>query len=104
MSAIYFVREHSDWSIWIKKPQEIVNILTNFSKFEEVREELIRRTAKLEQMNWSNIFGILLLPRLYILVFTYNVRLGHEKFSRKFNISCGYGECAEKTTAFFKEK
>ena len=27
-------------------------------------EELIRRTAKFEQMNWSNIFGTLLLPRL----------------------------------------
>ena len=43
--------------------QEVVNILTNFSKFEESRKELIRRlrgTAKLEQMNWSNIFGTLL--------------------------------------------
>ena len=39
--------------------QEVVNILTNFSKFEESREALIRGTAKLEQMNWSNIFGML---------------------------------------------
>ena len=44
--------------------QEVVNVLTNFSKFEESREELIRGTAKLEQMNWTNIFGMLLLPRL----------------------------------------
>ena len=43
---------------------EVVNILTNFSKFEESGEELIGGTAKLEQMNWSNIFGRLLLPRL----------------------------------------
>ena len=28
-------------------------------------EELIRGTAKLEQMNWSNIFGMLLLPTVY---------------------------------------
>ena len=34
--------------------QEVVNILMNFSKFEESQEELIRGTAKLEQMNWSN--------------------------------------------------
>ena len=27
-------------------------------------EELIRGTPKLEQMNWSDIFGTLLLPRL----------------------------------------
>ena len=38
--------------------QEVVNILTNFSKFEESLGELIRISAKLEQMNWSNIFGI----------------------------------------------
>ena len=36
--------------------QEAVNILTNFSKFKESWEELIRGTAKLEQMNWSSIF------------------------------------------------
>ena len=40
--------------------QEVVNILTNFSEFEELQEELISGTAKLEQMNWSNIFGTLL--------------------------------------------
>ena len=39
-----------------------MNILTNF---EESREELIKGTAKREQINWSNIFGMLLLPRLY---------------------------------------
>ena len=43
--------------------KEVVNILTKFSKFEESREELIRVTAELEQMN-SNIFGMLLLPGL----------------------------------------
>ena len=42
--------------------QEVV--LMNFSKFEKSQEELIRGTAKLEQMNWSNIFETLLLPRL----------------------------------------
>ena len=39
--------------------QEVVKNLTHFSKF----EELIRGTAKLEQRNWSNIFGTFLLPR-----------------------------------------
>ena len=36
--------------------QEIVNVLANFSKFEEPRKKLIRGAAKPEQMNWSNIF------------------------------------------------
>ena len=34
-----------------------MNILTNFSKFEKSGEELDRGTAKLEQMNWSKLFG-----------------------------------------------
>ena len=41
-----------------------MNVLTNVSKFEESREELIRGTAKLEQMHWLNFFGMLLLPGL----------------------------------------
>ena len=45
--------------------EEVVNISTNFSKFEESRENLPdQRTAKLEHMNWSNIFGTFLLPQL----------------------------------------
>ena len=56
---IYLIREHSDLVNVVNK-QEVVKILTNFSKFEESREKLIRGTAKLEQMNWSNIFGMLL--------------------------------------------
>ena len=44
--------------------QKVVNILTKFSKYEESLEELIRGTVKLEEMNWSNIFGTLLLPQL----------------------------------------
>ena len=44
--------------------QEVVDILTNFSKFEESYEELIRVTAKLEQMNLSNIFTMLLFLQL----------------------------------------
>ena len=44
--------------------QEVVNILTNFSKYKESREELIRETPKLEKMNWLNILGTLLLSRL----------------------------------------
>ena len=44
--------------------QEVVKILMNCSKFEESQEELIRGAAKLEQMNWSNIFEALLLLRL----------------------------------------
>ena len=48
---------------------EVVKISTNFSKFEESQEELIRGNAKREQMNWSNIFWTLLLPRLqYLLI------------------------------------
>ena len=38
---------------------------TNFPNFQESRVELIRGAPELEQMNWSNIFGTLLLPRLY---------------------------------------
>ena len=34
-----------------------MNILTNFSKFEKSGEKLDRGAAKLEQMNWSKIFG-----------------------------------------------
>ena len=37
-------------SILIVNKQEVVNILTNFWKFEESREELIGETAKLQQM------------------------------------------------------
>ena len=36
----------------------------SFKKLLRNFEELIRETGKLEQMNWSNIFGTLLLPRL----------------------------------------
>ena len=43
--------------------QEVVKILINFAKFEESPEELIRGTAKLKQMNWSNILGTFQLPR-----------------------------------------
>ena len=46
--------------------QEVVNILTNFSKIEKTQEELTRGTAKLEQMNWPNIFGTLLSLRLQV--------------------------------------
>ena len=42
----------------IVNKQEVVSISTNFSKFEESQGKLIRISAKLEQMNWSNIFGI----------------------------------------------
>ena len=46
----------------------------NFSEFEESREELISGTAKLEQRNWSNILGTLLLPGLYkIIIFNPNL-------------------------------
>ena len=59
--------QSSSWSFWlvnIINKQEVVKISTKFSKFEESREELIRETAKLEQINSSNAFGTLLLPRL----------------------------------------
>ena len=45
--------------------QEDVIILANCLKFEEPWEESIRGTAKLDLINWSNIFGMLLLPLLY---------------------------------------
>ena len=63
--------------------KEVVNILTNFSKFEESQEELIRGTAKLEQMNWSNIFGTLLSPRLYINVACNNVNTNFSNTTRR---------------------
>ena len=44
--------------------QEFANILTNFSKVEESREELSKGIAKLKQMNWTNILRTILLPRL----------------------------------------
>ena len=47
---------HSDWSI-NRKFRKFKELLQNFG-------ELIRGTAKLEEMNCSNIFGTLLLPRL----------------------------------------
>ena len=43
----------------IKYSQQVLNILTNFSIFEETQGELITGTAKLKQINWSNIFGML---------------------------------------------
>ena len=36
----------------------------HFKELLQKFEELIRGTAELEQMNWSNIFGTLLLPQL----------------------------------------
>ena len=41
---LYHICEHSDQMV---NKQEVVNILTDFSKFEESWEELIRGTAKL---------------------------------------------------------
>ena len=38
-------------------------------------EELIRGTAKLEQKNWSNIFGTPLLPRLELNMITKSERV-----------------------------
>ena len=36
------------------------------------QEDLIRGTAKLEQMNWSDILGTLLLQRLYIYIYLHS--------------------------------
>ena len=56
------------WAFWLVNmvnKQEVVNILANFLKFKEPWEKSIRGTAKLDPINWSNIFGMLLLLWLY---------------------------------------
>ena len=56
---LHLIREYD-----MVNKQEVVKILTYFSKFEKLREELTRGTSKSEQMNWSITLGTLLFPQL----------------------------------------